>query len=72
MRIRLRTKTGWSDPVVNKDKQKCDIDGAQLWIGPGHQLYCDLVHSPAEISAERVQPATQKPDINIRRGHGRA
>jgi type I restriction enzyme R subunit len=35
MKIRLRTQTGWSKLVVNKDKQRCDIDEARLWIGPG-------------------------------------
>jgi hypothetical protein len=42
--ISLRLKDGWSKPVPNIDTQKCDIDGAQLWIGPGDQIYCDLIH----------------------------
>jgi hypothetical protein len=44
MKIYRRLAGGWSQPVENKDKEKCDIDGAKLWIGPGDQVYCDLVH----------------------------
>ena len=42
--ISLRLLDGWSKPIRNIDAQKCDIDGAQLWIGPGGQIYCDLMH----------------------------
>jgi hypothetical protein len=42
--ISRRLANGWSTKVVNKDPEKCDLDGAKLWIGPGDQVYCDLVH----------------------------
>ena len=44
MKIFLRIPKGWSKPVENKDKEKCDICGAKLWIGPGDQVYCDAEH----------------------------
>ena len=55
MKILLRIPKGWSKPVENKDKEKCDIDGAKLWIGPGDQIYCDLEHDPkvAESAAKK-------------------
>ncbi len=47
--ISLRLRDGWSKKVQNKDPKKCDIDGARLWIGPGGQIYCDLIHDiPAQ------------------------
>ena len=52
MKIRLRTQTGWSDLVVNKDKERCDIDGARLWIGPGNQVYCNEVHTPDQVATK--------------------
>ena len=42
--ISLRLADGWSKPVRNEDHERCDFDGARLWIGPGDQIYCDLVH----------------------------
>jgi hypothetical protein len=48
LKIFLRLTNGWSDPVENIDEECCDIDGAMLWIGPGGQVYCDLVHNPDE------------------------
>lgn len=51
MNIFLRTEKGWSKPVRNKDKERCDIDGAKLWIGPGNQIYCDLEHNPQDVEA---------------------
>ena len=42
--ISLRLLEGWSKPVENRDPENCDIDGARLWISPGGQVYCDLVH----------------------------
>jgi hypothetical protein len=42
--ISLRLADGWSKPVRNEDPERCDLDGARLWIGPGDQIYCDLVH----------------------------
>lgn len=42
--ISLRLPEGGSKPVQNVDSEKCDIDGAKLWISPGGQIYCDLVH----------------------------
>jgi hypothetical protein len=44
MKIILQIPKGWSKPVKNKDKEKCDICGAKLWIGPGDQIYCDAEH----------------------------
>jgi hypothetical protein len=44
MKILLRIPKGWSKPVENKDREKCDICGAKLWIGPGDQVYCDEAH----------------------------
>ena len=44
MKIFLRTPKGWSKPVNNKGKERCDIDGAKLWVGPSGQIYCDLEH----------------------------
>jgi hypothetical protein len=51
MKIFLRLARGWSKPVENKAKEKCDIDGAKLWIGPGDQIYCDLEHDPKSVEA---------------------
>jgi hypothetical protein len=42
--ISRRLRGGWERGVENKDQKRCDIDGAPLWIGPGDQIYCDLVH----------------------------
>jgi len=44
MKILLRIPKGWSKPVENKDKEKCDLCGAKLWVGPGDQIYCDAEH----------------------------
>jgi hypothetical protein len=51
MKIFLRIPKGWSKPVENKDKEKCDLCGAKLWIGPGEQIYCDQQHDPKAVSA---------------------
>jgi|HubBroStandDraft_3_1064219.scaffolds.fasta_scaffold194050_1 hypothetical protein len=55
MRIYLRLAKGWSKRVKNKDKEKCDIDGARLWIDPGGQIYCDREHDlqVAEVAANK-------------------
>jgi hypothetical protein len=52
MKIFLRIPKGWSKPVENKDSDKCDIDGAKLWIGPGDQIYCNLEHDPKTIGRD--------------------
>jgi hypothetical protein len=44
--ISRRLPNGWSNRIENKDPHQCDLDGARLWIGPGDQVYCDLVHDP--------------------------
>jgi hypothetical protein len=51
-KISLRLKNGWSKPVDNFNRQLCDIDGARLWMGPGGQIYCDLIHDPDVIPAQ--------------------
>ena len=51
MKIFLRLPNGWSKAVKNKSKEKCDIDGAKLWINPGGQKYCDLEHDPKDVKA---------------------
>jgi len=51
MKIFLRIPKGWSKPVQNKHKEKCDVDGAKLWIGPGNQIYCDQEHDPQAVEA---------------------
>ena len=51
MKIFRRLPDGWSNLVENKDKQKCDVDGATLWINPGGRLYCDLVHDKNDLTA---------------------
>ena len=45
----LRLTNGWSEPVENVGEECCDIDGARLWIGPGGQIYCDLIHDSETI-----------------------
>ena len=61
MKIFLRTSKGWSKPIENKDKEKCDIDGAKLWIGPGDQVYCDLEHDMKVVeSAPEYQKKTKR------------
>jgi hypothetical protein len=49
MKIYLRIAKGWSKAVENRDKEKCDIDGAKLWVGPGDQVYCDKEHDPKDV-----------------------
>ena len=39
----------------------CDIDGARLWIGPGGQIYCDLIHDPDTINAEQKRLISRQP-----------
>jgi hypothetical protein len=51
-KISLRTSDGWSKRVKNEGKFNCDIDGARLWIGPGDQIYCDLVHSAEDVEKQ--------------------
>jgi hypothetical protein len=53
MKILLRMLKGWSKPVENKSKEKCDIDGAKLWVGPGSQVYCDLEHDSKHLESAR-------------------
>jgi hypothetical protein len=57
MKIILRIPKGWSKAVENKDKERCDIDGAILWIGPGDQIYCDLEHDPKVVEVVVKSPA---------------
>ena len=56
MEIYLRTSKGWSRPVPNRSRDTCDWCGARLWIGPGHQIYCDQHHS-LEMVAPLPKPA---------------
>jgi hypothetical protein len=56
MKIFLRIPKGWSKPVENKDKERCDTDGAKLAIGPGDQIYCDLEHD-VKVVKERTEKA---------------
>jgi hypothetical protein len=48
-KIYLRLANGWSEPVENVGEERCDIDGARLWISPGGQIYCDLIHDSEAI-----------------------
>jgi hypothetical protein len=57
MKISRRLAKGWSKPVENRDKGKCDVDGAKLWIGPGDQIYCDLVHDSKDFAASKEKKA---------------
>jgi hypothetical protein len=52
LNISLRLPDDWSEPVANRDSEKCDIDGARLWISPGGRVYCDLVHNPSDVNRE--------------------
>jgi hypothetical protein len=45
---------GWSKTVENKDSERCDTDGAKLWIGPDDQIYCDRNHDP-KVVEERTK-----------------
>lgn len=51
MKIFLRIPQGWSKPVENKNREKCDIDGSRLWMAPGDRVYCDLEHDPKTVEA---------------------
>jgi hypothetical protein len=51
-KIYLRLTNGWSEPVENGSEERCDVDGALLWIGPGGQIYCNLIHDPDKTAAE--------------------
>ena len=57
MKIYLRILKGWSQPVENRGKETCDLDGAKLWIGPGNQIYCDQLHSLNMVAALLPNPA---------------
>jgi hypothetical protein len=52
----LRIPKGWSKSVENKDNERCDADGAKLWIGPGGQIYCDLEHDPKVVQERITNP----------------
>lgn len=56
LKIARRLLNGWSGRVENRDPEKCDLDGAKLWINPGGQLYCDLVHDQKESSSSVLLP----------------
>ena len=55
MEIFLRIPKGWSKLVQNRGKETCDLDGAKLWIGPGDQIYCDLEHTPQDVTKFQEQ-----------------
>lgn len=57
--ISRRLENGWSKRVINKDPERCDIDGAKLWIGPGDNIYCDLVHEIGPDAPQSEFPATR-------------
>jgi hypothetical protein len=57
VKIYRRLAKGWSRPVENKDKEKCDVDGARLWIGPGDQIYCDSVHDSEDVTKGKEKKA---------------
>jgi hypothetical protein len=46
--------------VENKDKERCDIDGERLWIGPGNQIYCDLVHEEENVESKDLVKGKKK------------
>ena len=48
LRISLRLRDGWSERVMDNDPMRCDLDGARLWISPGGDIYCDLIHTDLE------------------------
>jgi hypothetical protein len=50
MKIYLRISNGWSQPVLNRSRETCDLDGAKLWIGPGDKIYCDQTHDIATVT----------------------
>ena len=52
MKISRRLANGWADRVENRDRERCDIDGAKLWIGPGDQIYCNLVHESENVESQ--------------------
>jgi hypothetical protein len=58
MKIQLRIPNGWSEPVLNRGKETCDLDGARLWIGPGSLIYCDQTHDPATLT--KLQKVAEK------------
>ena len=60
MKIRKRLASGWSKPVENKQREHCDTDGARLWLGPGDQVYCDLVHDLREVESRGVEAKERK------------
>jgi len=66
--IRLRLADGWSQPVENRHGERCDLDGAKLWIGPGGQVYCDLVHGNTELKP-RIRSGEPNDRLNF---HGSA
>jgi hypothetical protein len=51
MKVFLRISKGWSKPVENHNKERCDVDGAKLWVGPGNQVYCDVEHDPDDVKS---------------------
>jgi hypothetical protein len=59
--ISRRLPDGWARGVENRDPKRCDLDGAPLYIGPGDQIYCDLVHNrQSENSIETANAQFQK------------
>jgi hypothetical protein len=60
MKISRRLAKGWSKSAENENKERCDIDGAKLWIGPGNQAYCDLVHDSKGIKSKDVVASKKK------------
>ena len=52
-KINYRTKDGWhkgeQERVVYKNK--CKLCGSQLWVTPGGNHYCDMVHY--ELTTDR-------------------
>lgn len=65
MKIQLRTQSGWAE-FENAAEERCDIDGAKLWIAPHDGLYCDRLHTPEQIearfAAQRITTEGPDPD----------
>lgn len=56
MKIVLRTSTGWSGKVENKDKKVCDCCKSILWVAPSGSKYCDSVHTEEQVKkAEQIK-----------------
>lgn len=48
--------------VENRDAARCDIDGAELWVTPSGQLYCNEIHArPKTPLVHAFTESTNKP-----------